>query len=165
MTQCCTMPIYTLPSRLYVAGHILKVVFCSLNASGVYLDFLLLLIFILFLPFCNLFLNIQDDWPCYPAAWRKIFLNVMIIYPEILQQSYLKSDVLKHVTVTAFHFDSMMEIRGERRAAYKLCSFLLLVFSHQEPWNWNVTCSSPCLMLYGDFSRLEISILGFHLVS
>lgn len=59
----------------------------------------------------------------------------MIIYPEILQQSYLKSDVLKHVTVTTFHFDSMMEIRGERRAAYKLCSFLLLVVSHQEPWN------------------------------
>ena len=59
----------------------------------------------------------------------------MIIYPQILQQSYLKFDVLKHITVTAFHFDSMTEIRGERRTAYELCSFLLLVFSHQEPWN------------------------------
>lgn len=56
MTQCFTMPVYNLPSPLYVAGHILKVVFCSLNASGVYLDFLLLPIFILFYHFVICFL-------------------------------------------------------------------------------------------------------------
>lgn len=81
MTQCCTMPIYP-SSRLYVAGHILKVVFCSLNASGVYLDFLLLLIFILFLPFviCFLISKMIDHATQQPEG--KIFLNVMIIYPE-----------------------------------------------------------------------------------
>ena len=50
------MPVYTHPSPLYVVGHILKVVFCSLNASGGYLDFLLLPIFILFYHFVICFL-------------------------------------------------------------------------------------------------------------
>lgn len=56
MMQCCAMPVSNLPSPLYVVGHILKVVFCGLNASDVYLDLLLLPIFILFYHFVICFL-------------------------------------------------------------------------------------------------------------
>lgn len=134
------------PSLSPVCGRacILKVVFCGLNASGVYLDFLLLLIFILFLPFviCFLISKMIDHATLYlkediPKCHDYLSRNTPTIVFEIWcsQTCYM----------AAFHFDSMMEIRGrgELLISYVLSYYLSSLT--KEPWNWNVV---PLLVLW-----------------
>lgn len=106
----------------------------SVNGSGGYFEFLFLIAENYFMVFY--LVSIQNDWPCSPATQRKTFLNAMISYPQVFEQSCLKFDVLKRITKTAFHFDSMTEMRRERWAAYRLDSFLSLLFFLPRALEW-----------------------------
>lgn len=88
-------------------------------------------------------------------------LNAMIIYPEILGHSYSRFDILKSITIASFHLVHGWN-KGEGHATYRLCvpAYYVCVPSW-EPLNWNVTGASPFLMIFYNFSKLNISSCTF----
>lgn len=75
------------------------------------------------------------------------------------QNNDLKFGLLKNIAVTASHLIQWLK-EGSGAGGQALSHFSPPTLP-REPQNWNVTCTSPSLMIYYNFSRLEISVLDF----